>query len=127
MKIEDIGDLTVGELLASHVSSEKIDALRIRAEEELCVRIVAAVLRADLEGIIETNGAQVLRDSLPAPIAALLGGSAMSGISVRMAAAIKKQLLANGREIIIPMIDEELRELEKEPAKNLLELWNTEN
>ncbi|MDR2610023.1 MAG: hypothetical protein LBC58_01040, partial [Clostridiales Family XIII bacterium] len=59
--------------------------------------------------------------------AALLGGGAMSGVSKRMEAAVQKQLLENGREILIPLIAEELRELEKEPVNNLLKLWNTED
>jgi hypothetical protein len=43
-----------------------------------------------------------------------------------MAAAIEKRLLENGREILIPLIEDELRELEKEPVNNILRLWDTE-
>jgi hypothetical protein len=126
MRPEDFGGLTVGQLLASYLPEEQSEGLKERIEEELCVRIVAAVLRADLAGIIEQEGGEVLRASLPGPVAAFLGGSAMSGISARMAEAIKTRLLTNGRDIIIPLIDEELSELEDEPVKNILEkLWNT--
>ncbi|MDR2610612.1 MAG: hypothetical protein LBC58_04070 [Clostridiales Family XIII bacterium] len=130
MKIDipdDFGDMTVGDLLAAFAGEDKLDAVRARVCEELCVRISATVLRADLAGIIEREGAQVLQDSLPGPLAALLGGGAMSGVSKRMEAAVQKQLLENGREILIPLIAEELRELEKEPVNNLLKLWNTED
>ncbi|MDR1068628.1 MAG: hypothetical protein LBL36_05225 [Clostridiales Family XIII bacterium] len=127
MRPEDFGDLTVGELLASYVPEARASDVKALIEEELCVRIVASVLRADLAGIIEREGGEVLRASLPGPVAAFLGGSAMSGISSRMAEAIKDRLLTNGREIIIPLIDEELTELENEPVKNILEkLWNTD-
>lgn len=92
---------------------------RERLEETLCVHIVAAVLRSDLSALISREGGRLARERLGA-MGKLVDQETILAISVPLAQAIESHLLEHGRELIAPLLDEELQTLSQQPIQDLV-------
>lgn len=93
----------------------------IRLKDELCVRINAAILKSDLKTLISEHGGYMIKERFgDGMVGKVLNKETLSAISAPLAEQIENNLLENGRAMLMPLIDEELRELSREPVANIV-------
>ena len=89
-------------------------------KDELCVRLQAAILKSDLKKLISEQGGSIIMEKAGnSKVARLLGENLIPSIAGPLAAQIERHVLENGRSFIMPLIEEELRELSNEPVSNI--------
>ena len=88
--------------------------------DELCVRIQAAILRADLKRIVYEQSERFMSDRLGGILNLVFNDKTISIISDRVSEYIKIDVLRNGRAIVKPMVEGELRDIAREPFSDLL-------
>ncbi|MDR0850977.1 MAG: DUF445 family protein [Clostridiales Family XIII bacterium] len=97
----------------------KIDAIK----EELCVRILAGVLKADLPRIIAQEGARLKESRSHGSIADRIGGEMLQAATDSLAGSltgnIESYVLQNGQDIIMPLLDEEFEAFMSKPIADL--------
>ena len=90
-----------------------------RLKEALCVRMTAGVLRSGLAERIAREGGKILEKT------AVLGSRSAQDLAALLAAPLagrlEEYLLLHGRELLLPILDEELRELSGQPTRELVE------
>lgn len=90
-------------------------------KDEICIRIQAAILKANLAQLIAEEGSRVLQKRLGgSPIAKVLNEETLSLVTAPMAEQIEKYILEDGRSIIMPLLNEELSSLAAEPVANIM-------
>jgi uncharacterized membrane protein YheB (UPF0754 family) len=90
-------------------------------KDELCVRIQAAILRSDLKRMVYEQSRRFMNERLGGGILSkVLNEKTISLISDRVADAIKRDVLKNGRSIVMPLVEGELRDLSREPLSDIL-------
>ena len=93
-----------------------------KLKDELCVRIQAAVLKSGLGEIIIEQAGTLLHERFGnGVVSKVLNEKTITAVSDPIADYIEKQILENGREILMPLIDEELHDLSGEPIANIIE------
>jgi len=92
-----------------------------KLKDELCVRIQAAVLKSGLKEVINEQASQILSERFGnGVISKVLNEKTIPIVTNPLAEYVEMGILVNGREIIMPLIDEELRDLSREPIANIL-------
>ena len=91
-------------------------------KDELCIRIQAAVLKSGLKEIISEQAGQVLSERFGknGVISRVLNEKTIAMVTTPLAEYVERGILENGREILMPLIDEELYDLSREPVANIL-------
>ena len=89
--------------------------------DELCVRIQGAILRSDLKRMVYEQSRRFMSERFGGGIISrVINENTVALISERVSDLIKKDVLKNGRAIVMPMVEDELRDLSREPVRNLL-------
>ena len=89
--------------------------------DELCVRIQGAILRSDLKRMVYEQSRRFMSERFGGGIISrVINENTVALISERVSDLIKKDVLRNGRAIVMPMVEDELRDLSREPVGNLL-------
>ncbi len=97
------------------------DPILEKAKDELCIRIQAALLRADLpERIIREGRKNTHKRSGASSLKKALLSETVSTISQPLSERIENYIVERGRLIIRPVIDEEFEALSCEPVSNIL-------
>ena len=92
-----------------------------KVKDELCIRIQASIIKADLEKLISEQGSAIAKGRFGSTMVnKLLDANVMNIIAAPLAEQIKKHVLENGRGFIMPLIDEELTDLSNEPIINII-------
>lgn len=90
-------------------------------KEEICIRIQAAVLKADLKTLIAGEGGRILAKRFGgSPLGKVLNDETAAAVAIPLAEQIEKYILEDGRSLIMPLLDEELNELAAEPVRNIV-------
>ena len=89
-------------------------------KDEICVRIQGAILRADLKGIIHQQSRRIMDANFSGLIRIVLNEKTISLVSDRVVDLIQRDVLNNGRSIVMPLVDDELREISSEPVLDIL-------
>lgn len=90
-------------------------------KDEICIRIQAAILKANLAQLVAEEGSRLLHKRLGgSPIAKVLNEETLSLVTEPMAEQIEKYILEDGRSIIMPLLNEELSSLAAEPVANIM-------
>ncbi len=98
-----------------------------KAKDELCVRIQAAILKANLAQRIAQEGGRIFQKQTgKSAIKKALIDETLSAVSGPLAGQIENYVIQNGRTIIRPVIDAELDELAEEPISNVIDALGTE-
>lgn len=101
-------DETLRDLLAEVEASKTAGGARNKAEEEICVRILAAGLRYDVAGQLADRGREILREKAGSAIADRV-------FSEKMKEDLRERaehwILTKGRDSVMPVLDQELHEL----------------
>ena len=93
-----------------------------KLKDELCIRIQAAVLKSGLGEIIIEQAGTLLHERFGnGVVSKVLNEKTITAVSDPIAEYIEKHILENGREILMPLIDEELHDLSGEPIANIIE------
>jgi len=91
-------------------------------KDEMCVRIQGAILRADLRKMVHEQGGRIIKQLFGRGIVSVvLNEKTISLISDRVSEYIKKDVLTHGRAIVMPMVEDELRDISREPLANVLD------
>lgn len=95
---------------------------RERAEEEICVRILAGVLNSDLADVIAKEGGRVTKEFFgDSVVGKLLNDETLASVAKAMKERIDRYLLTGGKALVMPILDKELRELAQEPTADLVD------
>jgi len=90
--------------------------------DELCIRIQAAFLKTDLKQIITEQYGRIMHERFgEGIISKVLNETTFSVIVDPLVNYIERDVLENGRDLFMPVIDDELRELAREPISNILD------
>jgi len=93
-----------------------------RVKEELCVRIQAALLKSDLKQLITEQYGRIMHDRFGnGMVTKVLNEKTVSLVLNPIWDNIENDLLKNGQLIIMPIVDDELRDLSREPVANLID------
>jgi uncharacterized membrane-anchored protein YjiN (DUF445 family) len=84
-------------------------------KEELCVRVVAAALRADLAKLVAEQGAAVLQRQMPGKALQTFGAELAAALAEPLARELEGWLLAEGRSLVMPVVEDELQRLWAQP------------
>lgn len=104
----------------SGAADEQSEALQ-KLKDELCIRIQASILKSDLEKLISEQGGRIAKGKFGnSVVAKVLDENIISTIAGPLAEQIEKHVLENGRSFIMPLIDEELYDLSREPVSNIV-------
>jgi uncharacterized membrane protein YheB (UPF0754 family) len=101
---------------STQVQSQLISQIK----EELCIKIQASILKSNLSGIIEEEGAKAFQARKSGILGKFLGTEALSVISSPIAGRIEKYVLENGRTLIMPLLDAEFNELSQEHVADIV-------
>ena len=141
---DDLVSALMSEQMAESVSDSLVELLRgeeppevlchilpegaiDRLEEELCVRIQVAICKAGLPLVFAQKGSDIA--------AGVIGGSSFGKAIARkvvgivtkpMARDLEEYIIDDGHEIILTLMDQELRRIANSPIKELTEIF-TEN
>lgn len=111
---------TLGGLADSLRTGPENGQLLQNAKSELCIRIQAAILKADLARLIAEEGGRILQKRLGSSgLGKVLNEETLSLIAGPLAEQIEKYVLEDGRSVILPLLDEELSCLAAEPVGNI--------
>ena len=100
----------------------KINTPLYRVKEELCVRIQAALLKSDLKQLITEQYGRIMHDRFGSGmVTKVLNEKTVSLVLTPIWDNIENDLLKNGQLIIMPIIDDELRDLSREPFANIVD------
>jgi len=109
------------DFLSAGSTAEGIPLPLQKLKDELCIRIQASILKSDLEKLIAEQGSRAAFGRLGSSKAAkILDENIMTLIAPPLAEQIKRHVLENGRSFIMPLIEEELSDLSKEPIANII-------
>ena len=117
---ESIVDLLCDEALAPRDLLNAADkegtreALRA-VKEELCVRILAGILKADKTAILARAGAELSRRRFRSGATEKLGAEVFASVAEALSRDIEAYILSDGKDILMPLLDAEFRELACEP------------
>jgi len=90
-------------------------------KDELCVRIQGAILRADLRRMVLEQSRRFMNERFGGGILSkVINDKTVPIISDRVTDLIKKDVLKNGRNIVMPMVEDELRDIAREPLADVL-------
>ena len=90
-------------------------------KDEMCVRIQGAILRADLRRMVHEQGGRIIKQLFGRGIiSVVLNEKTVALISDRVSDYIKKDVLTHGRAIVMPMVEDELRDISREPLAEIL-------
>jgi uncharacterized membrane protein YheB (UPF0754 family) len=92
-------------------------------KEDLCIRILAAALRADAAKILSDEVSDIIRQHAQGQVLKSLGDSLMTALSVPLSEKIEAYILNDARAVVMPMIDEEFAALSEEPLSNLTDVF----
>ncbi len=96
------------------------EALFSRLRDELCIRIQAAMLRADLPGILECEAAKIIDNRASnSRFGKVVQEELLSLVAQPLSDKLEKFILTEGRAIILPIIDDELKELSNTPVAEI--------
>jgi uncharacterized membrane protein YheB (UPF0754 family) len=104
--------------LTHHQEQDETDRLD-RLREALCIRILAAALKADVAKIISDEVSGMIRENIQGQLLKSLGDSFIAAISAPLAGKIEAYILSDARTVVMSLIDEELSALAEEPVKNI--------
>lgn len=106
----------------SPLSIESSDVLKIKVKEELCVRILASFLNADITSIISNHGPEIMKRTFRNnKIARIVSDEILDSISVPLGKEIENFILKDGKNLVMPMIENEMAELASQSPKDILE------
>ena len=88
--------------------------------DELCVRIQAALLRADLYSIVLKQSRRFMNERFGGVLSKVINEKTVLFISERVTDMIKNDVLINGRKIVMPIVEDELRDISREPFADVL-------
>ena len=104
------------------LESENINLIKDKVKEELCVRILASFIKADISSLISEQGPEIMKKTFKnSKIAKLVSDDIISSISKPLGDEIECFILTNGKNIVMPMLEEEFEELKEQTPKALLE------
>ena len=110
----------VGGLSQSAPSDAGHRQLLTNLKDEICVRIQAAILKADLKSLIAEEGGRILgRRFGSSPLGKVLNDDTAATFAVPLTEHIEKYILKDSRAVIMQLLDEEFNELADEPVKNI--------
>lgn len=90
------------------------------AKDELCVRIQASILKANLAQLIAEEGGRILQKRLgSSALGKVLNEDTLSLVAAPLAEQIEKYIIEDGRSVILPLLNEELSCLAAEPVANI--------
>lgn len=98
----------------------KHDAVLQNLRDEMCVRIQAAILRADLKQIVHQQSRRIMEERFSSVVRLVLNEKTVNTVSDRVVDLIQEDMLLNGRSIVMPLIEDELRGLSNEPIAEVL-------
>jgi uncharacterized membrane-anchored protein YjiN (DUF445 family) len=84
------------------------------AKEELCVRILAGILKADPAAVLARVGADRSRRLFRSAVTEKLGDEIVASVANALSRDIEAFVLTDGRELLMPLLDAELDELSRE-------------
>jgi uncharacterized membrane protein YheB (UPF0754 family) len=118
---ESIADLLCSETLSPRdlagalADGEGAEAALRAAKEELCVRILAGVIKADPASVLARAGAATARRRFRGAAAERLGDEIIASAASAVSRDIETYVLTEGRAVLMPLLDAELDELSREP------------
>ncbi|MDR2089539.1 MAG: DUF445 family protein, partial [Clostridiales Family XIII bacterium] len=91
---------------------EALDAVK----EELCVRILAGILKADPASVLARAGAKSAHRRFQGAFAEKLGDEIAASVAEALSRDVEAYVLSEGRSVIMPLLDAELDELSRAPV-----------
>ena len=89
-------------------------------KDELCVRIQAAILRSDLKRMVLEQSRRFMTERFGGGILSkVINDKTVPLIADRVTDLIKKDVLKNGKTIVMPMVENELRDIAREPVADV--------
>jgi uncharacterized membrane protein YheB (UPF0754 family) len=117
---ESIVDLLCDEKLAPRdlldAPAEELERVLRAVKEELCVRILAGVLKSDPASVLARAGAELSRRRFRGGPAEKLGEEILASVAETLSRDIEAYILSDGRDLLMPLLDAELDELSREPV-----------
>jgi uncharacterized membrane protein YheB (UPF0754 family) len=120
---ESIADMLCSD---SHAPRDAMDALLgseregvekalAAAKEELCVRILAGVLKADPASLIARAGAKPAGRRFRNSVTEKFGVEIFASVAETLSKDIEVYILSEGKDIVMPLLDAELEEMGRRP------------
>lgn len=101
-------DKTINENLYNHI------------RDELCIRIQAAILRADLSRLLTAEDIRIIQDRLGSTLLGkVFNDERLSLITGPLVGKLEKYVLEEGRSVILPILDDELNALISHPLADI--------
>lgn len=106
----------------SDISNDAVQAQNLsgRIKDELCIRIQAAVLRADLSHLVAREGILAIQNRFGASVLGrMVNEEMLVPIIEPLAKKLEKYVLEEGRATLLPILDDELKELCAMPVSEI--------
>lgn len=115
---EDNSKIEISTLTGSVSSMEN---LKTKIQEELCIRILASFLRADIGSLITSHGPEIIKKTFRnSKIAKIISDEILESVSGTLGKEIENFILKDGKNLVMPMIETEMAELASQKPKDLL-------
>jgi uncharacterized membrane protein YheB (UPF0754 family) len=104
------------DLTESFADKEGLEKALDAAKEELCVRILAGILKADPASVIARAGAYRSRRRSRSAAAERLGDEIMASVVAAFSQDIEAYILSEGKDELMPLLCAEFDEISREPV-----------
>jgi uncharacterized membrane protein YheB (UPF0754 family) len=100
---------------ASADDAARLDSAAVSVKEELCVRILAGVLKSEPASVLARACAARMRRRFRGGAAEKLGDEIMASVAEALSEELEAYILSDGRDILMPLLDAELEEAARTP------------
>jgi hypothetical protein len=102
------------DLRGASADGENLEKALRAIKEELCVRILAGVLKSDPAVVLARAGVKLSRQRFLGGPAERLGEEILVSVAEALSRDIEAYILSDGMDILMPLLDAEFRELSRE-------------
>lgn len=121
-KIDENRDRTVKELARGFVEEEKYNEIKAKVRDFVCEKILNGISRVDLAKIIEDEGAQYIKEKFADSFLGMfMNDNIIHSVAAPVGDAVKKCVDERGYDIISPIVENEIENLEKMPLHTAME------
>jgi uncharacterized membrane protein YheB (UPF0754 family) len=103
------------DIVASADDAEYLDSAVTSVKEELCVRILAGVIKAEPASVLARACAMRAKRRFRGGAAEKLGDEIMASVAEALSEELEAYILSDGKDILMPLLDAELEEAARTP------------
>lgn len=110
------------ELLSAHMGGENYEAAKKNLENLLCDRLQKGIAGLDIVGLINRESKKVIREKIQGTLfERMISDELIEGMTSHVGVHVERYVQENGRELIFPVVDEQITDLEQKSFQEVME------